>query len=352
MALKVILGSCEGDKRATDRIRYRLPNKSGSALYCSGTDVYLPAKIKPATTANESELITCLIGELRSKLALDLDASPSFERGLALQSKTKKSVDFLLIGSSNARRLMAVLSEMGFSASIVYLPHFRIYRGSDEQPTRMMQEAIADHDPGTIIIHMMDKITYCAKSWDGGRHPPKKGPDGVYHMEGDVVVEPKEVQRENFKAIKPILGLVGKRRGIMISPMPRYRSKPCCDNVDHFKNLKDTSYKSILSASLKEAKQNLKDFLFTDGRRNFRVPDPNIDIQSLKEEDVWGADPVHPLPAVFSKLAEAVAKTVATMQEHVDRKRSNEDRGDGPASTGDERRFRTASFNTKRPQSR
>jgi hypothetical protein len=164
-----------------------------------------------------------------------------------------------------------------------------------------------------------------------------------------VVVEPKQVQHENYKAIKPILDLVGNRRGIMISPMPRYWSKPCCDSVDHVKNIKDSTYKTVLSASLKEAKQNLKDFLFSEGRRNFRVLDPNIDIQCLKEEDVWGSDPVHPLPAVFSRIAEGVAKTVAMMRESADRKRSNEDE---PATAGDSRRFRGASYNLDRPQER
>jgi hypothetical protein len=132
----------------------------------------------------------------------------------------------------------------------------------------------------------------------------------------------------------------------MISPMTRCWSKSCCDNPDRVKNLSDPYYQSILLASLKEAKQNLKDFLFTEGRRNFRVLDPNVDIQSLKVEDVWVADPIHPLPAVFTKIAEAVAKIVAAMRENVDRKRSNNNRGDNAATTSEERRFRTGSTGT------
>jgi hypothetical protein len=35
--------------------------------------------------------------------------------------------------------------------------------------------------------------------------------------------------------------------------------------------------------------------------------DPNVDIQSLRESEAWGSDPIHPLPAVYKKMAEAVA---------------------------------------------
>jgi hypothetical protein len=52
----------------------------------------LPQRIKPASLANEKLLVSSIIRELRDKLALD--PSPAFERGVGLQTSTKKSVDF------------------------------------------------------------------------------------------------------------------------------------------------------------------------------------------------------------------------------------------------------------------
>jgi hypothetical protein len=52
--------------------------------------------------------------------------------------------------------------------------------------------------------------------------------------------------------------------------------------------------------ALLESKQNLKDFLFYSGKRNFKVLDPNMIINSMTEEEVWGHDPVHPLPQVLA----------------------------------------------------
>jgi hypothetical protein len=189
-ALEILLASSEGREKQHDVIRYRLPDsynsKSGPVLFACTPDTYLPAAIKPATGLQEKEMVTTMIGELRANLALDLDANPSFERGLALQAGPQKSVDFLIIGSSNAKRLMTALSEMGFSAGLVNLPHFRIQRGSIEEPVRMAKQAIADLDPGTIIIHLLDNSSYCARASDGSRLPPKKGADGLYHMEGEL----------------------------------------------------------------------------------------------------------------------------------------------------------------------
>jgi hypothetical protein len=57
----------------------------------------------------EKKLITAMIEELSSNLAMDFDPSPAFERGLGGQSRPKQSRDFLVAGSSNASKLAAVL---------------------------------------------------------------------------------------------------------------------------------------------------------------------------------------------------------------------------------------------------
>jgi hypothetical protein len=67
---------------------------SGGTLLCDAAHAkVLPTSIKPATVVVETNIITCLLQELRTRLALDLDPNPTFERGLGLQSKIKQSVD-------------------------------------------------------------------------------------------------------------------------------------------------------------------------------------------------------------------------------------------------------------------
>jgi hypothetical protein len=45
-----------------------------------------------------------------------------------------------------------------------------------------------------------------------------------------------------------------------------------------------------------------------------RVLDPAMNLKGMAEEDTWGEDPVHPMPTVYSKIAEAVVKISATME--------------------------------------
>jgi hypothetical protein len=66
--------------------------------------------------------------------------------------------------------------------------------------------------------------------------------------------------------------------------------------------------------ALQEVRRKLKDFLWHDGRRNFKVVDPAIDLKGMPDDDMWGMDPVYPKPVVYAKLAEAVVKISATME--------------------------------------
>jgi hypothetical protein len=153
-----------------------------------------------------------------------------------------------------------------------------------------------------------------------------------------IQVEPRDELTDNYMELKPLLPLWEKRNAIMISPMTRYIKHSCCDDRKHITNWKDTSYKPAMMAALTEAKQNLRDFLFHDGKRTLKVLNPNLDIKTMTEEEVRGHNPVHPLPQVYSKIAEAVVKLAATMKESQDKKRRRTDSGDTKSGGDSDRR--------------
>jgi hypothetical protein len=320
-------------------------NRAGHTIFCSSNTAYYPIKIKAATPAQEKLVICSLINELRTKMALDLDANPSLERGMALQARHRKSVDFLIVGSSNAQRLMTALSEMGYSVGLSHSANLRIYRGSTDLLMTQTQEAIKDLDPGTVIYHLLDNSIFCARDWDGSRRPPRRMEDGKYHVMGELQVDVKDVQRDNFNEIKPLLDLAGKCNAIMVAPMPRYLINSCCDDRRHITNRGDSNFKTTMTVALADAKQNIKDFLFHSGKRNLKVLDPNIIINSMPGDEVWGPDPVHPLPRVYAKLADSVVKLAASMKEGQDHKRRRTDSEDGGGSSGSRRRDTCGSNN-------
>jgi hypothetical protein len=109
-------------------------------------------------------------------------------------------------------------------------------------------------------------------------------------------------------AMKPLLNLVGKKRGIVIAPLPRYIVAGCCSNPEHCSNRRLLDFEQQQKQSLELLKKNIKDFLFCNGLRFIRVLDPLVDIRGMEAAAIWGCDPIHPTAVVYSKIAAATAK--------------------------------------------
>jgi hypothetical protein len=184
----------EGKQTNLEMKRCRLPGKDGtsniwySGGVWNGTGDAIPEKVKPATQLQEEKIVKLLIDEIRSKLALDLDPSPTFERGLGLQTRTKQAVDFLIIGSSNASKLSRALEERGFSTCLISEPNWRVERGSVDKLVKITRNAIEDMDPATVILQLLDNSTFYGRGRDGSRISARKGDDNKYHIEGEVTI--------------------------------------------------------------------------------------------------------------------------------------------------------------------
>jgi hypothetical protein len=160
--------------------------------------------------------------------------------------------------------------------------------------------------------------------------------DGKHHILGELLVEPKDAQRELFMELKPLLAVADRRNAIMISQMPRYLKTSCCADKSHCVNITDNNYKQNMMGALQEAKHNIKDLLFYAGKRNIKVLDPNMVINSMIEGEVWGHDPVHPLPLVYNKIGSQVVKLAMSMGDVNERKRRRDSTGEfsGSQRTG------------------
>jgi hypothetical protein len=63
----------------------------------------------------ERKWTTALVDDARLKLALDLDPMPTLERGMGLQSRAKRKINFMVIGRSHAARTTKILIETGYT---------------------------------------------------------------------------------------------------------------------------------------------------------------------------------------------------------------------------------------------
>jgi hypothetical protein len=295
----------------------------------------VPDTIKPASQTVEIEVVKTMIAELRTKLALDLDPSPAYERGLGFQTSTKKAVD--VVGSSNASKLAKALEDRGFAVFIIYKPNWRITHEAVEQLVSETAGAIQDMDPTTVVFEILDNSSFFGRTRDGSRTAPRRDEDGIYHLTGDVTTSTKETQLEHFNSIRPLLNLAAKRRFILVTPLPRYVTAGCCLNPDHCLNRWYQDFQQHMLNTLEMFRKNFKDFLYYEGMKSIRVMDPCMDVRGLEDSDIWGDDPVHPLPLVYAKMAGGVIKMTNAMVEN-EHKRRRSDSLEGSGMSGSDAR--------------
>jgi hypothetical protein len=90
-----------------------------------------------------------------------------------------------------------------------------------------LKEVIREKDPTTVVFHMLDNSAYYGRSEDGSCAAPKRGED-EYHVEGEVYLCGRDTLLQHFNTVNPLLDLAAKRRGIVITPLPRYLQTGCC----------------------------------------------------------------------------------------------------------------------------
>ena len=61
---------------------------------------------------------------------------------------------------------------------------------------------------------------YFTRTEEGGLLPAKRGEDGRYHVLGESVFAPKELQYSVFNQAKPLLQMAGDIMKILICPLP------------------------------------------------------------------------------------------------------------------------------------
>jgi hypothetical protein len=63
-----------------------------------------------------------------------------------------------------------------------------------------------------------------------------------------------------------------------------------------------------MMGDLETLKRYVKDYIFREGIRTMKLVDPNMDLRGIKEEDIWGEDPIYPCPIAYEKMAEGIVR--------------------------------------------
>ena len=140
-------------------------------------------------------------------------------------------------------------------------------------------------------------------------------PDGLYHIDGELVVAPQESFLHTLKTSLPLFKLASGRQAVLLTPLPRYWLTNCCQDPEHITNRADGDFEEVLFTGLDNIRRQCKDFLFKNGLSNVRVLNTaqlicgssgsRTTLLDTREQlsAAWGEDPVHPSAGCFSDLA-------------------------------------------------
>jgi hypothetical protein len=194
------------------------------------------------------------------KLVLDLDSSPAFERGLVI--KVKPSLGRLPdCWQQLCIQTCACIKQHGlpYSTCLVSKPNWHVNRGSAEHLAKMIKTAITDKEPGNVVQQLLDNSVNYAKVPDSSWLPPTADSNGQYHIHGKIRIASRDAQLDHFCALSPVFEVLGQRKTMLVTPLPRYITSSCCGDSSHGSNRTSPEYNDD---------EILKDYISREGNRN------------------------------------------------------------------------------------
>ena len=126
-----------------------------------------------------------------------------------------------MVGASHASRTADALAASGETVIKLTQPGWRITRPKvADMASKLSQILQKDGADCTVVFEMMDSNFFLAKTEEGGMVPVCRRGSSEYHVDGDLVFAPKELQYSVFCDAKPLLEVAGGRKTIFVSPYP------------------------------------------------------------------------------------------------------------------------------------
>jgi hypothetical protein len=281
----------------------------------------LKTAVEPMEEEDEKNLLALLIEELNDLYPVNLDTDFSCDRfteNSVFDDENMDRTDLVLIGASHLSRIRKHLNGDKWNVIDLTKPGWRVNADNVKDLTDELSASVINWDTTTVILQLYDNSVYMVGGQEGEKTLPKRGPDGVYHIDGHLVVADKETVKNLTSLLMPLLRTLGSSRKLFLTPLARYWIGPCCDADAHHTNYRTQGYLPRLGDAVHALRDSIRDGLFNRRVSNFRVLCPNRMIgvgrrkTELSDEDaalsaaLWGADPVHPSTAAYRQMAELI----------------------------------------------
>jgi hypothetical protein len=273
--------------------------------------------VLPLSSGSEQQIIDSLIAEINKNFSCNLATEIDFLRSVNNPPPGKSTV--VVVGASHGRHLAQAL-ETSFDVRTVEMKGWRPNPATVTEAEEQLQAILTSTSNIAAVIYIcLDAAAYYA-CFEDSVIPARQGNDGVYHIDGDLILAPTDMFVRAIKVCIPLFSCHSHPniKKIVLSPLPRYWTQRCCEDRDHVANLEEADYEQKMFAGLDNFRRTIKDVLFTSGVTNCAVYNsaqlcsgvPGARSTSSEIRDaltiLWGDDPVHPSSVCYDALATGI----------------------------------------------
>ncbi len=278
----------------------------------------LPQRVVPISQDGERRLINSLISEINKFYGMGIDPNPELERGCVTQGAEMSKSRTVLVGASHMTRLA---EEMGIDTVNLAFPGFR--------PKGKMVDDLADKLLGlklgkkdTVVVDLLSNIVFMGTDNDGLPAEARRAEDGRYHVIGSLTIAPPSLTKKVLAGCSKIADALKETGTVLVSLIPRYVFRKCCDNSEHIENFEDPELDEEMVLGLEGVKKILQNWAI-EHDLCFEILDPTLladpcDL-GLRERTtsaghrLWRQDdPVHLTADGYKDIAQAIQDCVVS----------------------------------------
>ncbi len=308
------IGECQPAYESRHSVPIDLAGSGKKVVHCMGWP-FLRSSSIAISEFEERTLITALVNDLNSGLALSLDTSPSFERSPITPASTGgegKRIKYVVIGASHGKRLAITLSKLGHEVLDLSDGGWKLSRSSVEQMIKNCEQLKSETPSEVqIVLSILDSALFWGETEEGVA-PARKLHDNRYHLEWSVILAGKDMVADRFAQAVPLLQTLSKFKLALLSPIPRFLTGGCCRDENHCSNWMEENFASEQLQNLEKTRLQLRDCVFRSRVKTVMVINPvrlfgggrDLTDKANALKAVWGNDPVHPESEVYQRIAE------------------------------------------------
>jgi hypothetical protein len=224
----------------------------------------------------------------------------------------------VFVGASHMTRLA---DEMGHDVVNLAFPGFR----PKEEMLNEIACKLADLKLGkkdTVVCDLLSNVVFMGTNGDGLPSEAIRAEDGSYHIVGSLTIAPPSLTKKILAGCSKLAHALQETGTVLVSPIPRYVFRKCCDNSDHIENFEDPELDKEVVLGLEGVKKILQNWAI-DHDLCIEIIDPTLLLDTrdlgLRErttstgQRLWRRDdPVHLTTDGYRDIAQAIADSVVS----------------------------------------